>query len=120
MKEVKAYQEVRVDVYIGPPGTGKTRKAYIEDPNLYMLSIGTGASQLWFDNYDPLKHHTVLFDDFYGGAIKYPTLLRYLEGYRESLPIKGGTVQKNWNRVIITSNKPVAEWYPPQDRDWET
>lgn len=51
-----------------------------------------------------------MFDDFYGW-IPWGQFLRLLDGYRMNLQIKGGFVPKNWDRVIITSNKKVEDWY---------
>jgi len=98
------WKKVTVNVYWGDAGVGKTRRAYEEDPDLFRV-INDGK---WWDGY--IGQKTILFDEFYGN-MKYGTLLRYLDGYREMLPIKGGFTWKNWDTVIITSNKPPEEWY---------
>lgn len=105
-----AFSPVEVLVFWGDAGTGKTRKAFEIDADLYMLSYGSGQSQLWFDGYT--GQDTVLFDDFYGGAIKYGFLLKLLDGYKFDLPVKGGFTRKLWKRVIITSNADPESWYP--------
>lgn len=102
----KAFKNVSVDVYWGDAGSGKTRKAYDDDPGLYR--IDHASDRLWFNGYVGQK--TVLLDDYYGG-IKYSTLLHLLDGYPMDLQIKGGYTRKAWDRVIITSNKPPEEWY---------
>lgn len=100
------FTPMEVIVMVGEAGSGKTRKAYEIDPLLYMLPDYT--SPLWFDGYD--GEDTILFDDF-KGCIKFTYLLRLLDGYRFSIPIKGGFIWKKWKRVIITSNHPPEEWY---------
>ena len=109
----KAFTPMTVEVYWGAPGTGKTRKAHEDDPDLYMLPSGSSGT-VWWDGYDPVAHKTILIDDFYGGAIKYGLLLKLLDGYRFNLPVKGGYVWKSYTRVILTSNKSIDEWYPSE------
>lgn len=102
----KEFEKINVTVYIGESGTGKTRKAYTEDPNLYRLV--PSENTLWFDGYE--GQETLLIDDFYG-SIKYGYLLQLLDGYKFQLPIKGGFTWKQWKHVIITSNNPPGTWY---------
>lgn len=103
------FTPVDVQVYWGDAGTGKTRKAHELAPELFIVPVGSGHT-IWFDGY--VGQDAILIDDFYGGAIKYPFLLRMLDGYRFSLPVKGGFAWKSWTRVFITSNKSPEEWYP--------
>ena len=99
------FAPVKVLVFCGAAGTGKTRKAYAYDPDLYRLSQG---DTIWWDGYQGQK--TILIDDFYGW-IKYGSLLQLLDGYKYQLPIKGAFTWKQWNTVIITSNVHPEEWY---------
>lgn len=110
----RKFTPMTVEVYWGAPGTGKTRKAHEDDPNLFILPVGGSGNTVWWDGYDPVEHNTVLIDDFYGGCIKYPYLLKILDGYRFNLSVKGGFVWKSYTRVIITSNKSIDEWYPAE------
>lgn len=95
-------------VLIGEPGIGKTRRAFEMYPDLYQVSIPHKKGQLWFDNYD--GQDVILIDDFYG-EIQYSLMLRLLDGYRMQVQTKGGFVNKNWTKVIITSNDHPEEWY---------
>lgn len=101
-----------VDVFVfwGDAGSGKTREAFAKDPGLYMVSLTARGGSVWFDGYD--GEEAILIDDFYGGAIHYPMLLRLLDRYRFKLPVKGSSTWKSWKRVYITSNKHPREWYP--------
>lgn len=107
------WTEMYNTVLYGKPGTGKTRKAYLMDENLYQLPIQSKGT-LWFDEYG--DEETILFDDFYG-SVEYETMLRLLDGYPIMVPIKGGFAHKKWNKVIITSNSHPSEWY--NRPEWE-
>lgn len=104
--QLPVFTPVKVLIFVGDPGTGKSRAAWDFDPELYNLPHG--GAQLWFDGYDGNK--TLLIDDFYGG-IKYTQMLQLLDGYRMRLPVKGSFVQKAWTTVIITSNSHPKNWY---------
>lgn len=97
------HREVNVVVLCGEPGSGKTRWAYDHHPDLYAKPPGE-----WWDGYAGEK--CVLLDDFYGW-VKYHDLLRVLDRYPLSVPIKGGFVNAQWNTVVITSNTMPWEWY---------
>lgn len=102
------WTDVEVTVLIGKAGIGKTK--YImdaeEDP-YYVMEPHNGT--LWFCEY--INQEAIVLDDFYGW-IKYHYLLRLLDGYPLQLQTKGGSTQKRWKRVYITSNANVEDWYP--------
>lgn len=100
------FRPVKVRVFVGQAGSGKTRACYDEFPDLYRVC--SDSNTLWFDGYH--GQETILFDDFYGG-IKYGRFLQLLDGYRFQLPIKGGFTWKKWTTVLITSNQQPCEWY---------
>lgn len=103
------YERKVVKVYWGSTGTGKTRRAYERNPDLYRAPAATKTGY-WFDGYQ--GQSTVLFDD-YGGDGKYPItfLLQLLDGYPMQVPIKGGFAQWIPEKIIITSNLDPAMWY---------
>lgn len=96
-------RDVEVIVLWGDAGSGKSRWAYENYPELY-----SKPPSKWWDGYT--GQTTVLLDDFYG-YIQYTELLNVLDRYPYHAEIKGGYVWAQWNRVIITSNKPPEEWY---------
>lgn len=98
------HRDVIVEVLWGESGSGKSRYAwdnYGED--LYSKPRGE-----WWDGYT--GQLTILLDDYYG-YLPYCELLRVLDRYPYQVPVKGGFVQAQWTRVIITSNKPPRMWY---------
>lgn len=96
-------REVKVYVLIGDAGTGKTRYAYDNHPDLYSKPRGE-----WWDGYTGQK--SILLDDYYG-YLPYCELLRVLDRYPYLVPYKGGFVNAQWDTVIITSNKSPEKWY---------
>jgi len=104
-KKTKKFRKVEVEVHWGEAGTGKTRHCVESFPDAYKLDFD---DTLWWDGYE--GEETIILNDFYGN-IKYHKLLDLLDGYRMRLPIKGGFTYANWTKILITSNKPPAEWY---------
>lgn len=97
------HRELKVYVLIGEPGTGKSRWAWENFPDLYSKPEGQ-----WWDGYS--GQDTVLLDDYYG-EISYPTFLKVLDRYPVLLPVKGGFVAAKYTTVIVTSNSPPRLWY---------
>lgn len=96
-------------VYWGKTGTGKTRfvmDQVMDDP------FWIPGDYKWFDGYD--GQPIVILDDYRG---EYPLqlLLKLLDRYPMSVPVKGAFT--NWcpRKVYITSNIHPREWYPQAD-----
>jgi len=98
---------VEVYVLVGKPGTGKSRWAYDNYPELYSKPDGH-----WYDGYTGQK--TLLLDDYYGD-IPYSQLLKVCDRYPLQVPVKGGFIYAQWTTVIITSNRMPDRWYPGLD-----
>jgi hypothetical protein len=94
-----------VIVYWGRTGTGKTRAVHDNATDLYVHPGGP-----WFDGY--CGQLQVLFDDFGGSEFKLTYLLKLLDRYPMSVPVKGGFV--NWcpREIYLTSNLDPIVWYP--------
>lgn len=105
------FRNVDVSVYWGKTGTGKTRKAYEENKDCYILR---NEHTTWFDGYN--GQETLIIDEF-KNWIPITTLLGYLDGYQLRLPIKGSFTYAQWTKVIITSNIDPNEWYPNIDEE---
>lgn len=111
--EVKKFRNVKVYIYIGVTGSGKTRKATINEDDYYLMTNKSNGG-IWFDSYDGEK--TLILDDF-SGWIKYRDLLKILDGHCYNCPVKGGFVWAKWNKVIITSSVNVNRWYKRDNID---
>ncbi len=112
----------RVALFVGPPGSGKTRAAHdrleaLEEDGVpfWKLPCG-GGSNVWFDGYDAQPN--VLFDEFKGRMSKWPLdlLLRVLHEYPEQVPVKGGFTWWNPDMIVLTSNLYPWQWYEYGDR----
>lgn len=97
IEDAPAFRALTVVWYWGPTGSGKTRRCHAEAPDLYSVE----DDGLWWDEY--LNQDVILFDEFYG-SIQMKKMLRWLDGYRCRLPVKGGFVDAHWTKVFITSN----------------
>jgi len=100
------HRDVKVIFLIGSPGTGKTRWAWENYPDLYTKPEGH-----WWDGYSGQK--TILLDD-YQGDISYTQFLKILDRYPINLPIKGGFTPAVYDTIIITSNTNYSRWYSDQ------
>jgi len=100
-----------VSVFVGPTGTGKTRRAVAEASDhgdgVYWMSWDN--SLRWFDGYSLEK--CVILDDFTGHGCDFAFLLRLLDRYRFRVPIKGGTINWQPTWIWITSNLQPREWF---------
>ena len=101
-------REVEVIVIIGTTGTGKTRAVHFIEDDLYDKPDGS-AVQNW-EGYEGEK--AVLLDEFTPGSVPLRMLLRATDRWKIGLNVKGGTAYAAFERVWITSNYEIEEWYP--------
>lgn len=110
-KLMKYYEEPRDDKpeiwwLWGESGVGKTKGAY----DLCKLKPWVSKGDLkWFDGYD--GHEDVIFDDFRYDHCEFSTLLRLLDRYEFSVPIKGSFRQWKPKRIFITTPQSIRETY---------
>ncbi len=103
----KDFRYVKVIVYYGPTGCGKSRLAYdCKGQDFFPVPSG---DKLWMDNYagEPI----IVVNDFYGGSMKYSTFLNLCDGQPAQYPTKGSHIYPLWTEVRITSNKHPSQWY---------
>lgn len=93
-----------VQVFVGPPGTGKSLTARRTYPDAYWKQ----PDSIWFDGYEGEK--AVVLDDFYG-SLPWSTMLQLCDRYACKVQIKGTTANFVPHNLIITSNKMPYEWY---------
>jgi len=102
------WRDVKVLVYYGPTGSGKTRAAMaLNGGDVFKMNTNTNGT-LWFDGY---RGESVLLLDDYYGWIKHGELLTLLDGYPYRCQIKGSYTWARWTTVVITSNKSPKAWY---------
>lgn len=105
-------KDLHVTVITGAAGTGKTSWAFANALNdaVFLLHSPTSKGQvLWFDGYTGEK--TLIIDDYNTDSVPYDTMLRLLDIYPFTCPIKGSMCWAQWTQVIITSNLPHTSWY---------
>lgn len=101
----------KVECFVGPTGTGKTRICHWFANRYYGGDIYVhGGNPKFFDGYTGQK--CVLFDDFDGTSIPRTFLLRLLDRYPIRVEIKGGSVAWEPIRIFITSNSHPDRWFP--------
>lgn len=101
-------------VFWGPTRTGKSRRAYEENPGAYFKMKNSTAD--WWDGYS--GQETVIINDFYGW-IQHCELLRLCDRYPHQVKIHGGFVNFSAKKIVFTSNKHPKDWYNPALFPWE-
>lgn len=98
------------NILVGSTGLGKTRFVYQQhrDEDIFVW-----GGDRWFDGY--CGQSIALLDD-YRGELTIGFMLRLLDRYPLSVPIKGGFVNWNPRRCYITSNHMPEFWYEDVDR----
>lgn len=102
-----------VIVLWGPTGVGKTRDAYIKywpDEPHYVWKPSNGN---WWDGYDGEKK--IIIDEF-RGQMTWSDILGLLDRNEYRAPYKGGFVNIQADKFVITSPFPPDRWYKDDDR----
>lgn len=101
--------KTQVHVLWGITGTGKTRFVHDQIQDSTFWSPG---DYQWFDGY--IGQSIVLFDDYRG---EYPLqlLLKLLDRYPMSVPVKGSFTSWCPKKIYITSNVDPDWWYKDAD-----
>lgn len=106
IKDAPAVRDMRVEIYWGLPGRGKTYKATGGGSADY---YAYEAPYQWFDGYTGQK--TLLIDD-YNSDIPITQLLKICDGRKKfKCNVKGSFVWAEWTKVVFTSNIPPGEWH---------
>lgn len=104
--------EVKVRLFLGPSGTGKTFRAWNELG--YENTYSKIPTTKWWDGYS--GESNVLIDEF-RGQVSIGLLLRWLDpaGYPLTLEQKGAQCSACFTNVVLTSNQHPDYWYPDLD-----
>lgn len=103
LSTARVARDINVELYWGDPGTGKTRKAFEENDNAFILDSN------WFDGY--AGEECLIIDDF-RSWIPLHRMKRILDRYPLFVDVKGSRVPARWKKCIITSNHNVDDWWP--------
>lgn len=92
---------------IGPPNVGKS--TLVNTLALYYSVYPKGVSN-WFPRYASHVYKLIFWDQFTLSSMRYPELLKFLQGSAMDLQFKGGSTLKSDNQLIImTSNLHLTE-----------
>ncbi len=97
----------RVEVFWGPTGVGKSRRASELAPTAYWWARPQNSACY---AYGYAGQTTVIFDDFYGW-LPFDFLLRLIDRNPLRVNTQGQNVSMKANHFIFTSNKDPASWY---------
>lgn len=113
-------------IYWGPSGTGKSHKAFTENPGAYRLNRPEKNADVLWGDYE--GQEVVIVDEFYSW-IPYEKLLTWVDVH-PGVKVRKlfGQVKLRAKKWIFTSNKDPATWYPNIDKhawnrrleDWGT
>jgi len=93
-------------VFIGPTGTGKSRRAWAEAG---LDAYPKAPLTKFWDGYRGQEH--VVIDEF-SGVVAITTILRWFDRYPVIVEIKGSSVPLKATKIWVTSNLEPEEWYP--------
>lgn len=93
----------------GATGSGKSRWAFNLHPDAYAW-----PGSVWFDGYEDQK--VAILDDFRPKDLPFNTLLKVLDRYKLQLPIKGGHVWWQPQKIIITAPGTPEETFGMEHR----
>lgn len=103
--------ERTTNVFWGPTGTGKSRRAWDEAG---MDAYAKDPRTKWWCGYHGQKN--VVIDEFRGG-IDISHMLRWLDRYPVTVETKGSARPLMVEKIWITSNLAPMAWYPDVDKE---
>ncbi len=100
------------ECYWGEPGSGKSWRAFHENPLAYRHGIFyffTKGNFIWWDGYQ--GQDTCVWDDFDPSVVSYQTFNSWIDIYPVLVQTKGGMTDCAVEKWVFTSNTPPDEWY---------
>lgn len=115
------FEMTHLIILYGPTGTGKTHTAmHLEcgdcddqeehPPRPTVFKVMGSRTDPWFDGYDPMRHDTVVFDE-YKGEQPHNKFLQLVDKWPHTVEVKGGTVKWRPKNVILTMNNAPGRLY---------
>lgn len=105
---------IKVIVYWGPTGTGKTHRVMNKHEEVYIVSPGRSP----WDSYN--GQDVIFFDEFSDSDWDVNQMLKYLDKWRVELSARYNNKFANWSKVYIASNEDPHDFYkflPQSKRD---
>jgi predicted Ser/Thr protein kinase len=102
--------KMKILVYCGQAGCGKSYKAKQYSDNYFMLSPPSGGN-LWWDGYNNIKHDTIIIDEMCGAFMPLYDFKRLCDDNELMVNCKGYRLQFRAKTIIFTSNYHPLEWY---------
>lgn len=110
-KDKPKFERKLVHVWCGPPGTGKSHKADCVHGEELVYHLGKTQYQTKFwEGYS--GEQIVCLDGFDGSWMTFQELEHLLDGYAQTVNLKGTSRWGRIKHVYITSNLKPMEWYP--------
>ncbi len=108
--EVHRDWDMKVEIYYGPTGTGKSWMAFHNNPEAYSVTWPAKGGTWWWPGYD--GQEVVILDEF-RHQISLTKMLKLLDRYHEYVQYKGGHRKFTSKKLIFTTNiEPMSSWYP--------
>lgn len=104
-----AQEETHAWLYIGPPGTGKSRLAYRHAESLFGDMVFRKFPGKWWDGYRGEK--AVIWDDFRGHYCSFTDFKLCVDRYPLRVEVKGTTCNLAANHFFITTNYDPSDWW---------
>lgn len=108
-----AWRNVSVTYVEGATGSGKTRVAMERYPNAFKANV-SDKTNFPFNGYKGEK--VLILDELRPGIFSPAELFQILDGYKQTIDIKYGSIPACWTTVIITTSMPLNDWFnSPQE-----
>lgn len=102
-------RNLKVLVYMGKTGSGKSRAAYEQ----YPMAFRKMSCNKWFDGYMGQKE--VIWDDFDTTAVDFRWFLTLIDIYPVTVEVKGSSVQFEPEVIVFTTNIHPRDWFKELD-----
>ncbi len=103
--------EMKIWIFFGPTGTGKSSTAELGPEKKYHAEWPKG-DKFWHPDYQ--GEETVIWDDFgaNGHQITMGTMMKFFDRYPMKAEWKGGFSEFVSKKIIVTTNIDPKDWYP--------